>query len=118
MHLVFQASIGLSAVLFLYYGLDCLFSDGMVIEFERYGLSPYRRLTGTLEVLGGVGLLVGYGFPGVLVLASAGLTVLMALGVITRLRARDPLREMIPAFVLMLVNAYILAYTLAERVGS
>jgi hypothetical protein len=112
MESVFQVSVGLSVVLFLYYGLSGLLSDGMVAEFERYGLSRYRRLTGSLEVLGAVGLVVGYFVLPVLVLASAGLTLLMALGVATRVRVGDPVAEMVPAFALMLVNAYILVYAL------
>jgi len=116
MEIAFQVSVGLSVVLFLYYGLDCLLSDGMVVEFERYGLSRYRRLTGSLEVLGAVGLVVGYFVSPILILASAGLTLLMALGVATRVRVRDPVAETIPAFVLMLVNAYILFYALSISV--
>lgn len=116
MEIAFQVSVGLSIVLFLYYGLDCLLSDGMVVEFERYGLSRFRRLTGSLEVLGAVGLVVGYFVSPILVLASAGLTLLMALGVATRVRVRDPVAETIPALVLMLVNAYILFYALSYSV--
>lgn len=116
MEIAFQVSVGLSVVLFLYYGLDCLLSDGMVVEFERYGLSRFRRLTGSLEVLGAVGLIVGYFVSPILILASAGLTLLMALGVVTRVRVRDPVAETIPALVLMLVNAYILFYALSSSV--
>lgn len=112
MESAFQVSVGLSVVLFLYYGLSGLLSDGMVAEFERYGLSRYRRLTGILEVLGAAGLVVGYFVLPVLVLASAGLTLLMALGVATRIRVRDSVAETVPAFALMLVNAYILVYAL------
>lgn len=113
MPLFVQVAIGLSAAVFLYYGLTCLLADGMVAEFERYGLIRYRRLTGSLEVLGAAGLVVGYVVPVVLALASAGLTTLMALGVATRIRVRDPLLETAPAFVLMILNAYILVYALA-----
>jgi len=116
MALAFQIATGLSVLLFLYYGVDCLFSDGMVVEFERYGLSRFRRLTGSVEVLGAVGLAVGYVVPAVLVLASAGLTALMALGVMTRVRVRDPLWETLPAAVLMAVNAFILYHALTVRI--
>jgi hypothetical protein len=118
MPLVIQIVIGFSIVVFLYYGLDCLVSDGMAAEFERYNLSRYRRLTGSLEVLGAVGLAVGYVIPAILVAASAGLTLLMALGVVTRVRVRDPLLETVPAFGLMLINAYILCYGLAVLHGA
>ncbi|HKK50533.1 MAG TPA: DoxX family protein, partial [Myxococcota bacterium] len=55
------------------YGLLVLFADGMVEEFERFGLSRFRRLTGSLEVLGALGLAVGYLVPALTLLASAGL---------------------------------------------
>jgi uncharacterized membrane protein YphA (DoxX/SURF4 family) len=96
-----------SAALFLTYGGLCLFSDGMKVEFERFGLSRFRRATGALEVVGGVGLLVGLLVTEVLVLAAAGLAVLMLLGVIARIRVRDPLLEIVPAALLMVVNAYL-----------
>jgi uncharacterized membrane protein YphA (DoxX/SURF4 family) len=97
-----------SAALFLGYGSLCLLSDGMRAEFERFGLSRFRRLTGGLEVLGGVGLLVGLLVPAVLVAASAGLALLMLLGVIARVRVRDPFVELLPAGVLLVANLFIL----------
>jgi hypothetical protein len=101
------ATVLVSAVLFLVYGLLCLFSGSMKVEFERFGLSRYRRLTGALEVLGGVGLIVGLRVPEVLLVASAGLAALMLLGVIARVRVHDPLLETLPAAVLMVANVFI-----------
>jgi uncharacterized membrane protein YphA (DoxX/SURF4 family) len=100
-----------SAVLFLVYGALCLFSNGMEEEFERYGLSRFRRLTGGLEVLGGLGLLVGLLVAEVMAVAAAGLALLMLLGVIARIRVRDPLLEIVPAAVLMVANLYLLVET-------
>jgi uncharacterized membrane protein YphA (DoxX/SURF4 family) len=108
MALAHEASIVLSAALFLLYGFLCLFSNGMQEEFERYGLSRFRRLTGGLEVLGGAGLLVGLLLPPVLVVASGGLALLMLLGVIARVRVRDPLLQTMPAAFLLVVNLSIL----------
>ncbi len=105
---VVQITLLLSAGLFLYYGLSCLFAGAMAEEFERYGIPQYRRLTGALEVLGAVGLLASYVVPALLYPASAGLSLLMVLGVITRYRARDPWIDAVPAVVLMLVNLFLL----------
>jgi len=80
----------------------------MVEEFERFGIPRYRRLTGVLEVLGAVGLFVGYFVPVFTLLASGGLALLMALGVAVRLRVRDPWVSMLPAAGLMLLNFSIL----------
>jgi len=114
MDALFQASKALSILLFLYYGLSVLVSDAMVADFERFGLSRFRRLTGSLEVLGSVGLMLGYLLPVLVVAASSGLTLLMVLGLATRYRARDRFTEALPALVLALVNLYILVYALGR----
>ena len=84
MDALYQGSKALSILLFLYYGTSVLFSDAMVADFERFGLSRFRRLTGSLEVLGSVGLMLGYFLPILVVAASSGLTLLMVLGLATR----------------------------------
>jgi hypothetical protein len=106
----YYIAIALSAVLFLHYGGSVLFSDGMVREFERFGLARFRRLTGSLEILGAVGLLVGIFCPAFAVLAAAGLALLMLLGTVARVRVGDSISEMLPAIVLLFVNAGIIAY--------
>jgi hypothetical protein len=55
---------------------------------------------------------VGQFIPEVVVLAGGGLTLLMALGTLTRIRVRDSLLETLPAVILGLVNAYIVWYAL------
>jgi hypothetical protein len=111
MAFAYGATALISAVLFLVYGALCLFSNGMEEEFERYGLSRFRRLTGGLEVLGGLGLLAGLLVAEVMVVASAGLALLMLLGVIARVRVRDALLEIVPAAVLMVANLFLLVET-------
>lgn len=100
--------MGLSISLFLYYGAASLVADGMVAEFERFGLSRFRRLTGVLELLGAVGLAVGLFLPAITVVSAGGLALLMALGVAVRVRVGDTALETLPAVVLGLVNLFIL----------
>jgi hypothetical protein len=100
--------IFISAIAFIFYGLLILVTDHMKIEFRRYGLSQFRMLTGALELLGGAGLLLGFYYLPLLILSAGGLALLMLLGVIVRLKTRDPLDEIIPAFILMLMNIAIL----------
>lgn len=107
MHLVYQASTLVSVLLFLGYGIVCLTANGMAAEFERFGLRRYRMLTGALEVLGALGLVVGQWLPPVLVLSAGGLTLLMILGVVTRIRVGDSLVEMLPAAILGSMNLFI-----------
>lgn len=108
MNFAYQAATLMSALLFLGYGGVCLTANGMAAEFERFGLVRYRRLTGALEVLGAVGLVVGLWIPPVMILSAGGLTLLMVLGVATRIRVGDPVVEMLPAGILGLMNLFIL----------
>lgn len=103
----YNTANAISVLGFGMYGLLVLFADGMVEEFQRFGLSRFRRLTGALEVLGALGLLAGYFIPQVTLVASGGLAVLMLLGTATRIRVRDSVLETLPAVVLMGVNAFI-----------
>jgi DoxX-like family len=96
-----------SGVAFVIYGALCLSSASMQSEFIRFGLERFRVLTGILEVLGGVGLLVGLKWPPALGLSSGGLATLMLCGVIVRVVVNDRAVDMLPAFILMLVNGYI-----------
>lgn len=107
----YGAAVVIAAVLFLVYGGLCLFSNGMEAEFERYGLSRFRRLTGALEVLGGAGLLVGLMVTEVMLISSAGLATLMLLGIVARVRVRDPFLEILPATILMVMNVFIASET-------
>lgn len=92
---------------FLVYGASLLTSSSMVNDFDRFGLSSFRTLTGVLELLGGLGVLAGLRFPGLAKVASAGLSLLMLLGVLVRLRAGDGAMQAVPATVLCAVNAWI-----------
>lgn len=78
MNVAYRTSLVLSIVLFLAYGIHILFLGGMAADFERFGLSRMRRLTGALEVLGALGLIAGVLAPVVINL----FVVACALGVI------------------------------------
>jgi len=85
----------------------------MVTEFERFGLTRYRRLVGTLEVLGALGLLASYWYPPLLALSAGGLALLMVLGVWTRIRIRDSAVETVPALMFCLLNAFVAWHALS-----
>ncbi len=113
MPIAYQVAKVLSIVLFLYYGAGCLFSSAMVNEFERFGLSRFRRLTGALELLGSLGLLVGYALPALVIVSSTGLALLMIVGLAARIRVKDSVLQMLPALFLLLVNLFIVLAHLA-----
>lgn len=76
-------------------------------EFRRYGLERYRVLVGWLELLGALGLLVGFKSDIALGVASGGLTLLMFLGFIVRLKIKDGFWLSLPAALYMGLCFYI-----------
>lgn len=79
----------------------------MVLEFQRYGLSRFRTLTGALQVLAALGLLLGLVFPWIGGIAAGGLALQMACGLGVRVRIRDKWHQCLPAFIYMLACGYL-----------
>lgn len=97
-----------SGAAFLGYGTLCLCSLSMVDDFHRFGLDGLRMPTGSLEVLGGAGLLVGLKWSPALWISSAGLALLMLIAFGVRVKMRDGVSASLPSLLLMFVNVYIL----------
>ena len=110
----FAAQI-LSIVIFAWYGMGCFFSARMIHEFERYQVPQLRRLTGVLQVAGAVGLIAGHWFRPFLVFSAGGLALMMLIAVVTRFRIHDPLYLAVPAFSLVLLNAYLVIAAFLPR---
>lgn len=83
-------------------------------DFERFGLSRLRTLTGTLEALGALGLIAGQFLPPLVPLSAGGLALLMMAGIVARVRVLDSLSQTVPALVLMCMNLFIVWYALAK----
>ena len=97
-----------SAFSFLFFGVACLVSAQMKAEFVRYGLAKYRRMVGSLQLLGVLGLVLGYFFsPMLQASAAAGLSILMISGFTVRLRIRDNFLQSVPSFIYAVLNAYL-----------
>ncbi|MEP2772061.1 MAG: DoxX family protein [Fulvivirga sp.] len=97
----------LTAVAFMYYGLTCLFSSHLKLEFQRFGMPKQRIITGVLQLLGACGLVVGLWSPVVGAMASSGLALLMLAGFIVRIKIRDSIVQTLPSFFFMALNAYL-----------
>ena len=93
--------IWFSAISFMSYGLSCIYTQHMVVEFERYRLARFRVLTGVLQVLGALGLLLSNIAPSIGAFASGGLAVLMLLGFCVRIKIRDSALKASPSFIYM-----------------
>lgn len=79
----------------------------MKSEFKRFGLEKFGLLTAVLEIVGALGLFLGFLINPVLLISSGGLALLMFLGLLIRLRIKDSLWASLPALFFMGLNAFI-----------
>ena len=97
-----------SGLSFLFYGVSYFIAPKMKSEFKRFNLEKLGLFVIILEISGAIGLLVGLWYIPLLLFSAAGLSLLMFLGIIVRIRLKDSLLITIPALFFMLLNAYIL----------
>jgi hypothetical protein len=114
----FNLLILFSAASFIFYGINCLRSSRIIREFQRFGISDgNRKLTGILQLLGALGLLLGMLYIAIGLLSAFGLFLLMLIGLGVRIRVRDGLIKSFPAFFFMLVNLY-LTFGFWQKLGT
>lgn len=80
----------------------------MIGEFKRFGLTDaQRKLTGVLQISGAAGLLAGFIFPTIGLLATAGFTIMMFAAFIVRIKIKDSVAQSVPSIIFMLINAWL-----------
>ena len=113
--ILYTVCVAISSLSFLMYGISYFIGTHMKSEFIRFGLQKYAVLTIVLEIIGALGLIAGYFFSVPLLLVSAsGLSLLMFMGVIVRLRLKDSLLITLPALFFMALNFYISYYAITQ----
>ena len=96
-----------SSLSFLFYGLLSFFSEKMKNEFKRWNISQFRIIVCIAQLLGGIGLIIGFFVPVFMFLSSFGLSILMLLGFILRIMVNDGFIKSLPSLFYFLLNAYI-----------
>ena len=104
---LFDAAVWISSLSFVGYGITYFTSPHMKQEFIRFGLPGLGRMTAVFQILGAAGLLAGFWFPILLVLASGGLALMMLVGVAVRVKLKDSLWVSIPALFFLMLNSTI-----------
>ncbi len=107
MKYLFISCVLLSSVSFLAYSISYFVSPHMKNEFRRFKLEKLGLLTIILEIFGSIGLLVGLFFNPILLISSGGLSTLMLIGLLVRIKSKDSLMISSPAIFYMILNAYI-----------
>lgn len=107
MEIIYLIAILISGISFVIYGVLLLNSAKMQNEFKRFGLEKFTKLTGLLELLGGIGMLIGLNYDIILLISSGGLALLMLLGLIVRLKVKDGFWLSFPSFFFMALNLFV-----------
>ena len=95
------------ALSFLGYGISCLTSQHMIAEFQRYGIPQFCKLTGQLQILAAIGLLLGYWQAWIGATAAAGIALQMACGLALRIRIGDTWIKCLPAAGYLLLCSWL-----------
>lgn len=107
MNYLLPSCILLSSLSFIGYSISYFISPHMKTEFERFNLKKFGLFIIILQILGALGLLLGLFFTPILLLSSAGLALLMLIGLITRIKLNDSLLISFPAIFFMVLNTVI-----------
>ena len=100
-----------SGISFLFFGTACFTASRMKSEFVRYGFDRQRPLTGVLQLLGGLGLLIGYwASPWLAAFSAGGLSLMMMFGFGLRIKIKDSFLMSFPAFFYAVLNLYLCIY--------
>lgn len=99
---------------FVGFGLACLSTEQMRVEFTRYGLARFRTLTGYLQLAGATGLFLGWWSPFIGLAAALGLSLQMLAGVGVRIHIRDRWSQCLPAALYCVGNAALVWLYLAR----
>ena len=107
--------IGFVGISFLIYGVSCLSTKFMSAEFKRFGLTDnQRKLTGILQILGGAGTLLGFLYRPLQIFSIIGISALMFLGWIVRLKIKDSFIQSMPSFLFFTLCAYLTYFLLTN----
>lgn len=112
---LFVAAVLLSSLSFIGYGFTYFTSAHMKEEFVRFGLPGLGTLTAVFQMLGAAGLIAGFWFPILLILASGGLALMMLLGLAVRIKVKDSLWVSLPALFFFVLNTGIFVVAIYTR---
>ena len=93
---------------FVAYGINSFISKRMKKEFKRWGLESKRKIIASCQLVGGVGLLFGLERNTILILSSAFLGVMMLVAIGVRIKVKDDISDILPAFAYLVLSALIL----------
>ena len=96
-----------SAISFIFYSINSLYSKRLISEFDRWGYGKFRFLIASFQLLAGIGFIIGIYFSFLVSIVSFLLSVMMLFAIFVRIKVKDNTIEMIPAAFNALLNLFI-----------
>ena len=93
---------------FVAYGINSFISKRMKSEFQRWNLKKDRKAIASCQLIGGVALLFGLKWNIMLVLSSSFLGVMMLVAIVVRIKVKDNISDILPAFAYLVLSGIIL----------
>jgi len=97
-----------TGISFIAYGINSFISQRMKKEFKRWGLENKRKTIALSQLLGGTSLLFGLKWNTTLVLSSAFLAGMMLVAIGVRIKIKDNISDILPAFAYLVLSVIIL----------
>jgi putative oxidoreductase len=99
------------ALMFLMATFAKFWDKRQVEAFEHYGYPQWFRIvTGIVELIGAVGMIVGIWYPAVAPLAGLWLGITMLVAAITHIRAKDPAKSLLFPVILLVLNVLVVLF--------
>lgn len=107
-----KAIILFTGISFMIYGVNSFYSRRMISEFERWGYKNHRKTISSLQILGGLGLLIGLKINIILIASSLCLSIMMFVAIIVRVKINDNVARILPAITYLMLSSLIFNYSL------
>jgi hypothetical protein len=96
-----------SAISFIFYSINSLYSKRLISEFDRWGYGKFRILIASFQLLSGIGFIIGLYFSFLISLVSFLLSVMMLVAIFVRIKVKDDVIEIFPAIFYASLNLII-----------
>jgi hypothetical protein len=96
-----------SAISFIFYSINSLYSKRLISEFDRWGYGKFRILIASFQLLAGIGFIIGLYFSFLVSIVSFLLSVMMLVAIFVRIKVKDDIIEIFPAIFYASLNLII-----------
>lgn len=97
-----------TAASFIIYGISAFTSKRMAKEYKRWGFEKSRSIIGFFQLIGGLGLILGFKYQSILLASSIGIALMMFFAIIVRFKIKDSLIEILPALTYLVLASIII----------